>query len=220
MENKKKEQLSMVDSFALYTQKAFNEQGIEATTQEIKNLLKTMEIKGLLNNLIKTPDLVVYFIKMCKTLQLNPFLNEIYAIPFNNTLQIVVDYKQYIKRAKTCDGYCGYETILVDRDVNGKALPLNEIYYIVKCKRKDDEFITTSTFFMREWNKGKGEWATKPIYMLEKTAIKNTLCHVFPEALNDYVNVESNTDIILDTEEQVKIENQEKLEDIKNVIGK
>lgn len=213
-------QISLVDALVSYTQKAFKDEGLEYSEEEVKQLLRAMEVKGTLANLKQRPDLVVYFVKMCRLLRLNPLINEIYAIPYNNTLQIVVDFKQYIARAKNCAGYCGYETILVDKDSQGKDLPLNQVYYIVKCKRKEDEFIHTSIYYMNEWNKGNGEWKTKPKYMLEKTAIKNTLAHIFPEALSQFVNVESNIDIVIDEKEQEKIEEQEKFLDIKKVVGK
>lgn len=219
MENKETKQLSVVDALTTFTMKAFDDEGIDAGKKEIKQLLRAMEIKGLLiPSLIQNPQAIVYFLKMCKTLRLNPLLNEVYAIPYKNTLQVIIDFKQYIARAKNSEGYCGYETILVDKDSEGKDLPLNQVYYIVKCKRKDDEFIHTSIYYMNEWNKGIGEWKTKPKYMLEKTAIKNTLAHIFPEALANFVNFEGEATII-DKEEQIEIEKENKIEDIKKVIG-
>lgn len=225
MENKNKvlneiqEKNKRIEILTNYCQNEFVKEGLEYENKDIAKLLNTMEIKGLLKNLQSKPDLIVYFVKMCSTLKLNPLLNEIYAIPYNNTLQIVVDFKQYIARAKNCEGYCGYETILVDKDSEGKDLPLNQVYYIVKCKRKSDEFIHTSIYYMNEWNKNIGEWKSKPKYMLEKTAIKNTLAHIFPEALSHFVNAES-TGMVIDDKVQEEIEDKELVLDIKNVVGK
>lgn len=216
MENNK---MTLIEGLTMYCSTKFEKEGFEYERKQIEEILKALDIKGTLTTLQSKPDLVMHFLRMCKMLKLNPLLDEIYCIPFNNKLQIVVDFKQYILRAKQCDGYCGYETILVDRDNTGKPLPLNEIYYIVKCKRKDDEFIHTSIYYMNEWNKGIGEWKTKPKYMLEKTAIKNTLAHVFPEALSHFVNME-HENIVIDEKEQEKEQEKEKLLDIKKVVGK
>lgn len=220
MENKKIKEISLVDGMTMYCSSQLEKDKIEFDSNEVKEIVKALEIKGSLQELRSKPDLVLYFLKMCRLLKLNPLLNEIYCVPYSNKLQVIVDFKQYIARAKQCEGYCGYETILVDRKPTGEALPLNEVYYIVKCKRKDDEFVHTSIYYMNEWKKDFGEWKTKPKYMLEKTAIKNTLAHVFPEALSSFNNVENDVNLVIDNEVATQEQEQEKLLDIKKVVGK
>lgn len=217
MENKK---MTLVDGMTTYCSTILEKDGVEFDIQQVKEIIKALEIKGTLATLQSKPDLIIHFLKMCRMLKLNPLLNEIYCIPYNNTLQVVIDFKQYIARAKSCDGYCGYETILVDRDSSGKELPLSDVYYIVKCKRKDDEFVHTSVYYMKEWNKNIGEWKNKPKYMLEKTAIKNTLAHIFPEALSSFNNVEHDISLVIDEKQEQETQEKEKLLDIKKVIGK
>lgn len=226
MEQKKENKLTVIEGLTLWVQQEFKDSGVEYTEQQIKQLLSAMELKGILTpNLIKNPKAIVYFLRMCIQLKLNPLMNEIYAIPFGNSLQIIIDYKQYILRAKQCEGWNNFENTCVDRwrDNEGREhlFPLNECYHIVKCRRKGDEFIHTSIYYMNEWKKDTPQWNKSPKYMLEKTAIKNTLAHIYPEALAQFVNVDQENQIegfIIDPEEHKKEQEQEQLLDIKKVI--
>lgn len=164
----------------------------------------------------------------------NPEKKEIYAVSFKGkgggeTFSIIIAYQEYIKRANQSPNFQGFTTkLVVEKQVGWistegdeskwipkmEPLPPNQIHVIFSCRPKNWDRDYIEVFYLREWNKGINEWATKPIPMLQKTAIKNGLAKCFPFEVGELLQIES------DIRENLAQEEQEaKVLDLKQAIG-
>lgn len=185
--------------------------------KEIKAYIEALESLGLVKQL--TPTQIYHFLRICIDYKLDPLKREIFCIPFSNkqgttNISIVISYMEYIKSAEKNERYQVPTVTTITKDADGKDLKLGEYYTIFKGKRKGDEDYFERTFYMKEWNKGNGEWITKPIFMLEKTAMKNGLSWMYPE-LKGYISAEET--VIRENGEITDIYNKDNVREIKAV---
>lgn len=178
------------------------EKAIELLTQEnpsvnknqLTSYINGLKVLGVLHQL--SPSQIYHFLRICYDLKLDPLKKEIYAVTFKNRatnatdLTIVVSYLEYIKRAEKDPQYQMPTITTVTTDSSGKALDFNDTYCIFEGQRRNDNFKFRKVFYMREWNKKQGEWTNKPFHMLEKTAMKNGLAWLYPNACANYLPVE------------------------------
>lgn len=161
-------------------------------SNQIKEYLNALEVMGLIKNL--EPNQIYHFLRVCIDYKLDPLKKEIYCIPYRNrdgttTISIIISYMEYIKKAEQHPKYQVPSVTTYKVDSKGQALPPNQWYCVFEGKRKEDEVPFKRVFYMNEWNKANGEWGTKPIFMLEKTAMKNGLAWMYPD-LKGYLTVE------------------------------
>lgn len=110
-------------------------------------------------------------IALAKALGLNPLKKECHFVPYSGSVQIVVSYTEYIKRAgQKLNGY----------EVNiGK----DEIGTYAECiiYRKDWEYPFKWRVYLNEVKKNTKIWNEQPLFMLKKTAIAQAFRLCFPE---------------------------------------
>lgn len=185
--------------------------------KEIKVYIEALESLGLIKQL--NPTQIYHFLRICIDYKLDPLKREIFCIPFRNKqgstdISIIISYMEYIKSAEKNDKYQVPTVTTYTKDSNGKELKIAEYYTVFRGKRKGDDDIFERTFYMKEWNKNQGEWITKPIFMLEKTAMKNGLSWMYPE-LKGYISAEET--IIKDNGEISDIYTKEVTKEVKAV---
>jgi len=142
------------------------------TTETIKvtQQLCTDYIKSQNTNL--TDGEFAQYAAVATTLNLNPFLHEIYPIKFNGKMTLVTGYQVYIRRAEEFPQYDGYETEFAG---SGKELSCTCLVY-----RKDRNHPIKATVFISEYSQNNSMWNSKPHVMLEKVAIGTAFRRAFP----------------------------------------
>lgn len=125
------------------------------------------------------------FLRLCQINQLDPFKNEVYAIPFEvkwqTTLQIVINYKVYLERAeKSWD--LNWWKVEIEMDKDNKWPTKWKI--IIYRKWWDHPFEYEVDFDEASQWKHKSEykntWKDSPKFMLKKTLIKQWFQMAFP----------------------------------------
>lgn len=116
---------------------------------------------------------------MCRVFNLNPIKGEVYAVPFNGQIQIVVGYQMYAQWAKETGkyDYCDFEVQFDDKGIptTGKAI----------VKRTDQTKEMTMQFLFKEWNQERSPiWKAKPLFMFQKVMYSIAMRWAFPEILS------------------------------------
>ena len=106
------------------------------------------------------------------TLNLNPFLREIYPIKYNGKMTLVTGYQVYIRRAEEFPQYDGFDTYF---EGAGK-----ELCCICNVYRKDRTRPVTARVYFAEYTQNNSMWNGKPHVMLEKVAIGTAFRRAFP----------------------------------------
>lgn len=142
------------------------------------------------------------FLSICYTYKLDPLKNEIYAVLRNNPrtggtdLQITVSFYQYIKSAETHPKYQTPSVTTITTDNDGNKIPIDDYLCIFRGKRTGDEQWFERKFYLREWKAlNNPMWQSKPVLMLEKTAMKNGLAWLYPN-LNGYLEIDTDTSFL------------------------
>lgn len=216
MEDKKKEVKALSSKEILDNMFESENCGIDkAKQQEYINALKAF---GVAQDL--TPQQMYFFMKYCYTLNLNPLLKQIHCVVYKgrngNIMTPIVSYYEYIKKAEKHPLYQLPELEYVDYNPQTKEpfKNINDHYVIATVQRKGEPTRLRKVFYMREWNKGQGEWITKPRHMLEVRALKNILAIAYPSETADYETMQEGW------EAQIKNNCETKdVEQIKKVIG-
>lgn len=106
------------------------------------------------------------------TLNLNPFLREIYPIKYNGKMTLVTGYQVYIRRAEEFPQYDGFDTQF---EGAGK-----DLCCICNVYRKDRTRPVTARVYFAEYTQNNSMWNGKPHVMLEKVAIGTAFRRAFP----------------------------------------
>ena len=106
------------------------------------------------------------------TLNLNPFLREIYPIKYNGKMTLVTGYQVYIRRAEEFPQYDGFDTQF---EGVGK-----ELCCICNVYRNDRTRPVTARVYFAEYTQNNSMWNSKPHVMLEKVAIGTAFRRAFP----------------------------------------
>lgn len=133
-------------------------------------------------------DQVVKFMHLCRVNQLNPFTGEVYLVAYEGKAQMTISKEAYYKRAEAHPEYDGIESgIIVLRsgevvELEGAfALPTDQVLGAwAKAYRKDRGRPTTAKVSLKEYNKGKSMWVSKPATMIVKVAKVQALREAFP----------------------------------------
>lgn len=111
-------------------------------------------------------------IALVNKLGLDPLKREVHFVPFKKSVQVVVSYLEYVKRAEKTGLLNGWE-VEVGKDELGE-------YAIVKIYRKDWEYPFTWKTYLNEVKKDNSTWKQMPIFMLKKVAITQAFRICFP----------------------------------------
>jgi phage recombination protein Bet len=115
------------------------------------------------------------FIQICSAFGLNPFIREIYGIPFGDKFNIIVGYEVYLKRAEASGKLAGW-----------KAWTEGEGRHLKGCisiTRKDWTEPFYHEVLLVEYDQANSMWKQKPATMLKKVAIAQGFRMCFPAEL-------------------------------------
>lgn len=160
---------------------------------------------------------VVYFINLCKSQGLNPFIKDCYLIKYGNTqpAQMVVSKDVFLKRAERNEQFDGLEAGIIVLNQDGEVIYRKGTFYLkdreelvggwADVYRKNITHPThvEVTFDEYAGKKSDGtlnsQWAQKGATMVRKVALTQALRETFP---NDYQQLysaeEMNVDMKLD----------------------
>lgn len=130
------------------------------------------------------------FIELCSVYNLNPFTREIYPVVYQNTLNIIVGYEVYIKRAERSGLLKGWKTWTEGNIKNGDLKACIEII------RAGFEAPFYHEVYFCEYALQTPIWKAKPITMIKKVAIAQGFRLAFPCELGGipYTSDELNTE--------------------------
>lgn len=115
------------------------------------------------------------FIQISKAFNLNPFIREIYGIPYGNNFNIIVGYEVYLKRAERSGTLEGWKAWT---EGEGKALK-----GCVEITRKGWTRPFYHEVYLDEYDQGNSMWKSKPRTMIKKVAIAQGFRMAFPVEL-------------------------------------
>jgi len=115
------------------------------------------------------------FIEIASAFQLNPFIREIYGIPYGDNFNIIVGYEVYLKRAETSGQLAGWRAW-----TDGEG---NNIKGCVEISRKDWEKPFYHEVYLEEYDQKNQMWKSKPRTMIKKVAIAQGFRMAFPVEL-------------------------------------
>ena len=133
-------------------------------------------------------------IALSKHLGLDPTKREVHFIPFKGSLQLVVSYTEYIKRAERSGKLNGWD-VSVGKDEVGT-------YAETTIYRKDWEHPLKWKVYLSEVRKDTQSWKSMPIFMLKKVCIAQAFRLAFPEETNELPYEESELPIEPTTEKK------------------
>lgn len=169
--------------------------------EEFKNIIEGVRL--LFPHLAEVEDEeIVKAVGVAKRLGLDPIKKEVHFVPFNQggkkTLQLVVNYLEYVKRAGNLLN--GYKTE-IGKDSIG-------IYSKCTIYRKDWDHPFEWITYLDEAKRETKSWKEMPLFMLRKTNIAQAFRMCFPESVADlpYEESEIFTDAITVQPEPVKEE--------------
>ena len=143
----------------------------------------TLVKRYITNNPAVTEQEMVFFLKQCEAMRLNPFLKEIYLVKYGSQPAAFVTGKEaFLKRAKRDPGYRGHVVVVkgsipemtatAEVHVEGYAVPISvTVEYEEYVARKRD-------------GSPNSMWSNKPKTMLRKVALVQALREAFPDALS------------------------------------
>ncbi|WP_302805541.1 phage recombination protein Bet [Holdemanella biformis] len=165
-----------------------------------------------------TDQEIVYFINLCKSQGLNPFIKDCYLIKYGNTLpaQMVVSKDVFLKRAERNSEFDGLDAgIIVINGESGELTYRKGAFYLIDREevvggwadvfRKNVSHPTHIEVSFEEYagktkdGKLNSQWSTKAATMIRKVAITQALRETFPNDFQSmYSEEEMNVDMKLD----------------------
>jgi phage recombination protein Bet len=131
-------------------------------------------VRVLFPHLASVDDVeIVKAVNLAKMMGLNPLEKQCHFIPFRNSLQVVVSYLEYIKRAERTGRLDGWD-VEIGKDAVGT-------FAEVVIYRKDWSHPLKWRTYLSEVKKDTPSWKSMPIFMLKKTAIAQAFRLAFPE---------------------------------------
>jgi len=162
--------------------------------QEQQNLVELVRV--LFPQLQGVSDLeIVKALGLARKLGLDPLRKEVHLVPFKGSVQLVVSYLEYIKRAERSGKLDGWE-VRLGKDEFGE-------FAEVEIFRKDWEHSFTWRAYLNEVKKDTPNWKAMPLFMLRKTAIAQAFRLAFPEETQE-LPLEEGEIVEYETVEEVK----------------
>lgn len=153
-----------------------------------------------------TDQEAMYFLALCKSQGLNPFVRDAYMIKYGNqAAQMVVGKDAYMKRAESIPEYDGLEAGVIAMNEKGNieyrqgalVLLTEEVVggwcVVYRKDKKPTRIEVTFNEYVQRKSDGSinSMWSTKPATMIRKVAISQALREAFPNAYgNTYAEEE------------------------------
>ena len=115
------------------------------------------------------------FTQICKAFNLNPFIREVYGIPYGDKFNIIVGYEVYLKRAERSGLLSGWRAWT---EGDGKQMK-----GCLEIRRKDWDAPFYHEALFTEYDQSNSMWKSKPATMIKKVAIAQGFRMCFPEDL-------------------------------------
>lgn len=114
------------------------------------------------------------FLMLCTVNQLNPFKNQVYAVPYGDKLQLTVDYRMYLERAEATGKLYGWRVVILKKDgvVKGWSITIHR-------KDRKEPFVYEAD--ITDHQTQTPLWKTKPEAMMRKQLIRVGFAMAFPE---------------------------------------
>ncbi len=116
---------------------------------------------------------IIKAIGLARRLGLDPLRREVHFVPFKGSVQVIISYLEYIKRAEKSGKLNGWE-VRVGRDEFGE-------YAEVEIHRRDWEHPFKWRVYLDEVKRDTPSWKSMPLFMLRKTAIAQGFRLAFPQ---------------------------------------
>ena len=139
---------------------------------------------------------------LARHLKLDPFKKEVHLVPYKGSVQLIVNYLEYIKRAERTNKLNGWK---VEFTPDGKVVRVT-IY------RKDWEHPFVWDVYIDEINKKETNplWRIMPKFMARKVAIAQAFRLAFPEEITKLTYTEEEIEILENEEVEKTKENSQK----------
>ena len=140
--------------------------------EETKNIIS--QVRVLFPHLKSVKDEeIAKAIALAKTLELNPLKKEVHFVPYSGSVQLIVSYTEYIKRAERSKKLNGWKVSFGKDDIGE--------YADVVIYRKDWDYAFEWRVYLKEAQQNTPIWKKMPLFMLRKTAIAQAFRLAFPE---------------------------------------
>jgi phage recombination protein Bet len=148
------------------------EKPVKAGNEDVKELVGAVKI--LFPHLSNVPDAeIAKAIALAKRLGLDPIKREVHFVPYKGSLQLIVGYAEYIKRAERSGKLNGWNIETGRDDL--------DIFAEISIYRKDWEHPLKWRVYLNEVRKDTPSWKSMPLFMLRKVAIAQGFRLAFPE---------------------------------------
>lgn len=135
---------------------------------------KLMQVRLLFPHLNKVKDEeILKAVAVAKHLGLDPIKKEVHFVPYSGSVQMIVSYTEYIKRAEKSGKLNGW-TVDFGKDEIGE-------YAEIIIYRKDWKEPFKWKVYMEEAKQNSPTWQKMPKFMLRKVAIAQGFRLAFPE---------------------------------------
>ena len=135
---------------------------------------KLMQIRLLFPHLNKVKDEeILKAVAVAKHLGLDPIKKEVHFVPYSGSVQMIVSYTEYIKRAERSGKLDGWK-VEYGKDDLGE-------YAKIIIRRKDWSEPFEWKVYMEEAKQNSPTWQKMPRFMLRKVAIAQGFRLAFPE---------------------------------------
>ena len=172
--------------------------GAADVTRYVPNL--TPEIVKKYINQNANEQEIYFFLELCKSQQLNPFMKEAFLIKYGTSdpASMVVAYQVFIKRAEKNSAYNGFKAGIIVLDADKKITYREGAFYVegesilggwCEVYRKDRSTPSRIEVAFNEYvgRKSNGEinrqWKEKPATMIRKVPIAQAHRDAFPDEL-------------------------------------
>jgi len=163
--------------------------------QQQQNLVELIRV--LFPQLKEVSDVeIIKALALARKLGLDPFRREVHLVPFKGSVQLVVSYYEYVRRAEKSGKLNGWET-KIGKDELGE-------YAEVVIHRRDWEHPFKWRVYLDEVKRDTPSWRAMPLFMLRKTAIAQGFRLAFPQENQELPEEPEEPEEIVEYETEVK----------------
>lgn len=141
---------------------------------------------------------IIKGLALAQYLGLDPIKKQVHMIPFGKSIQLVVSYLEYIKRAERTGKLDGWQVVVYEQP---------EIHARVTIWRKDWQKPFEWSVYLKEVQKNSQIWREMPLFMLRKVAIAQAFRLCFPEEVGELPYEEAEMEGVI-TPQQVVIQQE------------